>query len=138
RPIGQLLGMDVLEDLHVAADDEEVISLLVHSLVAGDEGIGARMPHREVQGDGYTGLHRSRNGRELERVLAGVERIAGNERHPTLPTAAYCFARCHLWMHRTEPRGGSGRSRALLGSGAKRQQYDEQRCELISSHSDSA
>src|ERR1043165_5154874 len=125
--------MDVLEELHVAADDEQVISLLVHDFIAGDEGIGARMAYCEVQGDGYASFHRCRDSRQLERVLACVKRIAWNERHPTLPAAASCFGRGDLRVHRTEPRRGSRRRRALLcrGGGHDERQSEQEASNVV-------
>ena len=127
----------MLEELHVAADDEEVIPLLVHDFVAHDECVRARVTHREGQGDGHARLHRRWSRREIERVLARVERIARDERHAALPAAAALAGR-HLRMHRAEEGGESRRRRwrgALLRGGAQREQYDQQQGQLISSHS---
>ena len=91
--------MNVLKVRHVLADDEEVILPLVHGLEFENRFTRAWMEDAEAPLRRFACLHDGRLGRELEPVVAHVERGTAHERHAAARTAA-CNIERVVGVHR--------------------------------------
>src|SRR5207244_12962367 len=82
RSVRSLFGVDVLEIVHVLADDEKVIQLVVHELELRDLLAGARVEHFEEQHDLPACRDDARHRLELQPVVAHVKGSREDEIHP--------------------------------------------------------
>ena len=105
RTVSLLLGVDVLEVLHVLANDKEMVSLLVDRLEARDPLTGARMKDPKTQRRLFSRRDNRWHRLEVHAIVADVERRRGNQRHAADGTTAL-VARCVFGMHRTDKRHG--------------------------------
>ena len=75
--------MEVLVVLHVLADHEEVIGLVVHDREVAHRRRAGGVEYGEAQAHGLARARRARRGLDLDRVVAWFDR-APDERHPAL------------------------------------------------------
>ena len=120
RPIRLLFRVNVLEVLHVLADDKQVILPFVHDLESLDRLARARMEDSEAQCGLLPRLHHRRRRGEVQTIIAHVKRRRAHQRHSAARTLPFYVQRV-VGMHRAHigdfilRRGRDGRSRGLGG-----------------------
>src|SRR5215472_5287633 len=95
--------MNVLEILHVLADDEQVVLPFMYRLELLDHLASAGMDDAKAQRRLLARLHHRRDGTEVEPVVAHVERRRVHKRHTAARTRSL-YVRGVVRMHRTDPR----------------------------------